>query len=230
MVAVDPALIGHGQLVYLWPNPFGWRGPFLAADTGGAIQGRRIDFYDWRGRAHPARLGPADRPSQPHAARPRHRRRAGRARRSRTARAPASGPLGARIGRLARAQLGRGPSIPGFQPPSVGYAWCAWFATNIWRNAGVPIPVNAWSGYPYDWAHARGQLFKRVGRPPEGATPPAGVGADVRHQPAPARPGTSTSSTASCPTGRSWSPAATRTARASPATAPAACSAPTPPT
>ena len=37
MVAVDPVLIGHGQLVYLWPNPFGWRGPFLAADTGGAI-------------------------------------------------------------------------------------------------------------------------------------------------------------------------------------------------
>jgi 3D (Asp-Asp-Asp) domain-containing protein len=50
MVAVDPVLVGHGQLVHLWPNPFGWRGPFLAADTGGAIQGQRIDFYDWRGR------------------------------------------------------------------------------------------------------------------------------------------------------------------------------------
>lgn len=52
IVAVDPALVGHGQLVYLWPNPFDWKGPFLAADTGGAIQQRRIDFYDWRGRTH----------------------------------------------------------------------------------------------------------------------------------------------------------------------------------
>jgi 3D (Asp-Asp-Asp) domain-containing protein len=50
MIAVDPVLVGHGALVYLWPNPFDWRGPFLAADTGGAIQGSRIDFYDWRGR------------------------------------------------------------------------------------------------------------------------------------------------------------------------------------
>ena len=51
MVAVDPRLIGHGNFVYIWPNPFGWNGPFLAADTGGAIVGNRIDFYDWRGRA-----------------------------------------------------------------------------------------------------------------------------------------------------------------------------------
>jgi 3D (Asp-Asp-Asp) domain-containing protein len=50
MVAVDPVVVGHGALVYLWPNPFGWTGPFLAADTGGAIQQRRIDFYDWGGR------------------------------------------------------------------------------------------------------------------------------------------------------------------------------------
>ena len=35
MIAVDPRLIGHGTLVYLWPNPFAWKGPFLAADTGG---------------------------------------------------------------------------------------------------------------------------------------------------------------------------------------------------
>jgi 3D (Asp-Asp-Asp) domain-containing protein len=50
MIAVDPRLIGHGSFVYIWPNPFGWRGPFFAADTGGAIIGNRIDFYDWRGR------------------------------------------------------------------------------------------------------------------------------------------------------------------------------------
>ena len=50
MIAVDPRLIGHGSFVYIWPNPFGWNGPFFAADTGGAIVGNRIDFYDWRGR------------------------------------------------------------------------------------------------------------------------------------------------------------------------------------
>lgn len=57
MIAVDPAFIGHGSFVYLWPNPFGWKGPFLAADTGGAIKSRRIDFYDWRGRATQLRWG-----------------------------------------------------------------------------------------------------------------------------------------------------------------------------
>ncbi|GEM_PF-5722829 len=56
-VAVDPQLISHGTLVYLWPNPFAWSGPFLAADTGGAIRGRRIDFYDWRGRVAQYRWG-----------------------------------------------------------------------------------------------------------------------------------------------------------------------------
>lgn len=50
LVATDPSVISLGQLIYIWPNPFGWRGPFLTADTGGAINGRDIDFYDWRGR------------------------------------------------------------------------------------------------------------------------------------------------------------------------------------
>ena len=173
MVAVDPLAISHGQLVYLWPNPFGWRGPFLAADTGSAIQGRRIDFYDWRGRSSQLAWG-------------HHTIRA-----SRTPIVPGgpeittdatgaacgvqvSSELGDRIGRLARAQLGRGPSIRGFHPPSVSYAWCAWFATNVWREAGVPIPVSAWSGYPYDWSAARGLLFKRIGMRPDGRTPPVG--------------------------------------------------------
>jgi len=174
MVAVDPLVIGHGQLVYLWPNPFRWRGPFLAADTGDAIQGRRIDFYDWRGRhtqlawGHravqisraPIRPGGPDITAAD----------AG----SECAAAPASTRVGERIGRLARAQLGHGPNIPGFEPQFVGYAWCAWFLTNVWRNAGVQIPINAWSGYPYDWAAAKGLLFKRIGSPPQGATPPVG--------------------------------------------------------
>jgi 3D (Asp-Asp-Asp) domain-containing protein len=172
IVAVDPLLIGHGRLVYIWPNPFRWRGPFLAADTGGAIQGRRIDFYDWRGRRtqlawarRPARvsaqpLAPLG-PEQP-------------ALEAVACGMPISSEVGERIGELARGQLGRGPSIPGFSPPSVSFAWCAWFATNVWRLAGVPIPLSAWSGYPYDWAAARGQLFKAIGAPPDGRTPPPG--------------------------------------------------------
>ena len=51
LVAVDPDQNAYGTLLRIWPNPFRWRGPFVAADTGGAIGGRRIDFYDWRGRA-----------------------------------------------------------------------------------------------------------------------------------------------------------------------------------
>jgi tape measure domain-containing protein len=49
-IAVDPSMIRLGAQVYAKPNPFGRSGPFRAFDTGGAIKGRRIDFYDWRGR------------------------------------------------------------------------------------------------------------------------------------------------------------------------------------
>lgn len=49
-VAVDPSVIPLGSRLRIWPNPFGYRGQFVAFDTGGAIKGQRIDFYDWRGR------------------------------------------------------------------------------------------------------------------------------------------------------------------------------------
>lgn len=168
MIAVDPLLVGHGRLVYIWPNPFRWRGPFLAADTGGAIHSRRIDFYDWRGRA--TQLGWARRNVHVSArpiAGPQPVSAVGCA-------TPVSSKVGSAIGRLARAQLGRGPQIPEFEPPAVSYAWCAWFAINVWRQAGIPIPFSAWSGYAYDWAAARGQLFKAVGARPIGPTPPVG--------------------------------------------------------
>lgn len=170
VVAVDPLLIGHGRLVYVWPNPFRWRGPFLAADTGGAIQGRRIDFYDWRGRR--TQLAWARRSAQV-STRPIASRHAAPVTPADCA-TPVSTAIGERIGRLARARLGRGPSIPAFEPPAVSYAWCAWFAISVWREAGVPIPFSAWSGYAYDWAAARGQLFKAVGARPVGRTPPVG--------------------------------------------------------
>lgn len=50
-VAVDPRLIPLGSYVHVWPNPFGTRRAFYAGDTGGAIAGKHIDIYDWRGRA-----------------------------------------------------------------------------------------------------------------------------------------------------------------------------------
>jgi TP901 family phage tail tape measure protein len=49
-VAVDPSVIPLGSNLAIQPNPFGYDGAFKAFDTGGAIQGKRIDFYDWRGR------------------------------------------------------------------------------------------------------------------------------------------------------------------------------------
>lgn len=50
-VAVDPSVIPLGTKLTIWPNPFKYRGTFEAFDTGGAIKGNRIDFYDWRGRS-----------------------------------------------------------------------------------------------------------------------------------------------------------------------------------
>ncbi len=49
-IAVDPRVIRLGSLVHVWPNPFHRRQAFRAFDTGGAIKGRRIDFFDARGR------------------------------------------------------------------------------------------------------------------------------------------------------------------------------------
>lgn len=50
-VAVDPSVVKLGTYLLIQPNPFNWNGAFKAFDTGGAIKGNRIDFYDWRGRA-----------------------------------------------------------------------------------------------------------------------------------------------------------------------------------
>ncbi len=50
-IAVDPDVIALGSKVKVWPNQHHWRGWFIAADTGGMIQGARIDIYDWKGRS-----------------------------------------------------------------------------------------------------------------------------------------------------------------------------------
>ena len=49
VVAVDPRKIRLGSLIRIWPNPLHYRGPFLAADTGGAILGKHIDVFVWQG-------------------------------------------------------------------------------------------------------------------------------------------------------------------------------------
>ncbi len=51
-VAVDPTVIPLRGYVHVTPNPFGTSSAFYAGDTGGAITGRHVDIYDWRGRSH----------------------------------------------------------------------------------------------------------------------------------------------------------------------------------
>lgn len=51
LIAVDPSVIALRSYVHVWPNPFGKRDiAFYAGDTGGKIDERHIDIYDWRGR------------------------------------------------------------------------------------------------------------------------------------------------------------------------------------
>ena len=50
-VAVDPHEVALGSFVHVRPNPFNTAAAFYAGDTGGAIIGRHVDIYDWRGRA-----------------------------------------------------------------------------------------------------------------------------------------------------------------------------------
>jgi 3D (Asp-Asp-Asp) domain-containing protein len=49
-VAVDPSVIPLRSYVHVQPNPFATSSAFYAGDTGGAIIGKHIDIYDWRGR------------------------------------------------------------------------------------------------------------------------------------------------------------------------------------
>ena len=46
LIASNPRLNQYGALAYIWPNPYGWTGPFVVADTGSAFNGAgRLDFY-----------------------------------------------------------------------------------------------------------------------------------------------------------------------------------------
>lgn len=50
IVAVDPRVIPLHTRMTINPNPFNAAAVFQAEDTGSAIKGNRVDFYDWRGR------------------------------------------------------------------------------------------------------------------------------------------------------------------------------------
>jgi 3D (Asp-Asp-Asp) domain-containing protein len=50
-IAVDPSLIPLQSFAHIRPNPFDTTRAFYAGDTGGAIIGRHVDIYDWKGRA-----------------------------------------------------------------------------------------------------------------------------------------------------------------------------------
>lgn len=52
VIAVDPLVIPYRSWVEVFPDPHPECDRYQALDTGGAIIGNRIDFYDWRGREH----------------------------------------------------------------------------------------------------------------------------------------------------------------------------------
>ena len=191
VIATDPRVIPLGQWVYAWPNPFAWRGPFLAADTGGQIEGRSIDFYDWRGRQYQIRWNQkttvTDAPSAADVL------SSDTSDRSPTP--PASGDAvgdipgdgctamalssesGVRVGQIARAFLGkdaRREAFAGFDPSTTQVSWCAWFSTNVWRLAGGPDRGQRLLGLPVLVGRRNRTLFKDIGVPPRGPTPPVG--------------------------------------------------------
>jgi lysophospholipase L1-like esterase len=50
LIASNPQLNQYGALAYIWPNPYGWTGPFVVADTGDAFhRSGRLDFYVFMG-------------------------------------------------------------------------------------------------------------------------------------------------------------------------------------
>lgn len=58
IVAVDRSRVPLGSLVYIWPNPYDYAGPFHALDIGGAIKGdNAIDFLVMEGREAQAAWG-----------------------------------------------------------------------------------------------------------------------------------------------------------------------------
>jgi 3D (Asp-Asp-Asp) domain-containing protein len=200
LIASNPALNQYGALAYVWPNPYAWPGPFVVADTGSAFTGvGRLDFYvfinageTWReALARAYQWGPATNVTLSAtpitAGGPSITTPAAQAGSGSGSLAPdvaatggpcavaVDGELGARVAQIAKRYVGAGPNIAGFEPPTTQLSWCAWFASNVWRQAGVPMQVTFFSAGPYTYGLEHQTLFKAPGRPPRGATPPLGA-------------------------------------------------------
>lgn len=57
IIAVDPRVIPLHSKCLCEPNPYGAGVVFAAEDTGSAIKGNHIDFYEWHGQAAATRWG-----------------------------------------------------------------------------------------------------------------------------------------------------------------------------
>ena len=206
LIASNPRLNEYGALAYIWPNPYGWAGPFVVADTGGAFNvPGRLDFYifmdtgqTWQqALAKAYQWGPANtvtvsatpiQPGGPSITAPLGPVSLVAAPTATTGAPAAPAPaaaggcsvaaldpaLSGRIGQIAARYVGAGPNIPEFLPPSTSLAWCAWFASNVWRLAGVPIAVTFASNELYQWGQAHHTLWMATGQAPPGPTPPLG--------------------------------------------------------
>ena len=75
-----------------------------------------------------------------------------------------------RIVAVARSQLGVGERPPGSNCTPYGpcEAWCALFATWVWRRAGIQVPSLGFSGAIYEWALRHAHVY------PPSASPRAG--------------------------------------------------------
>jgi hypothetical protein len=68
------------------------------------------------------------------------------------------------------ARQARADPVPGYfcNPYGPGEAWCALFATWVWRQAGVAIPSFAFVGDLYTWAAAHTRVLSSAARPAPG--------------------------------------------------------------
>jgi 3D (Asp-Asp-Asp) domain-containing protein len=92
---------------------------------------------------------------------------------------PTGGEAGQRAAEIATKYKGKSARLEpfdGFKPAQFFNSWCAWFFTNVWRLAGINIPMSGLSSYPYTWAQQSHPdwVYKRVGEAPKGRTPPVG--------------------------------------------------------
>ena len=159
LIASNPQLNQYGALAYIWPNPYGWNGPFVVADTGGAFSGAgRLDFYifidtgqTWQqALAKAYEWGPAQQVrvsnTADRARRAQHRRGGRRLRRARPA-----DRWAAKVAQVAQRYLGDGPDIPAFIPPSTAWsgapglpATCG--ASPAWRSRPPTRPRTSTRG------------------------------------------------------------------------------------